>query len=118
MDDPRKPKKPVDYDQLYPGRFLKAGELLGKKVTLTIADVDLEMLMGEDGVEKAKAVISFKETPKKHIAPKTNGLCLKAMFGKKIPEWIGKRITSLKTRGMVSRVCVSSGLQILLRICR
>lgn len=92
-EETRKTKKPVDYDQLYSGRFLKAGELLGKKVTLTISDVDLEMLMGEDGVEKAKAVISFKETEKKHIAPKTNGICLKAMFGKKLSEWVGKRVT-------------------------
>ena len=42
-------KKPSVFDQLYPGRFIKAGELLGKKVTLTIADVNLEELVGDDG---------------------------------------------------------------------
>lgn len=86
-------KKPVDFDQLYPGRFIKAGELVGKKVTLTIADVELEGLVGDDGKEKAKAVISFKESEKKLVACKTNGVCIREMFGKKLADWIGKRIT-------------------------
>jgi hypothetical protein len=90
---PKQYAKPVDFDQLYPGRFIKAGELLGKKVTLTIAEVELEGLVGDDGKEKAKAVISFKETEKKLVACKTNGICLKEMFGKKLSEWLGKRVT-------------------------
>jgi hypothetical protein len=89
----RKRPKPVDYDQLYPGRFIKAGELLGKKVTLTITDVDMEDLMGEDGKPKAKATVAFKETEKQLVMCKTNGLCLKGMFGKKLSDWIGKRVT-------------------------
>lgn len=92
-DETRIRPKPVDYDQLYPGRFIKAGELMGKKVTLTISDVDLEDLMGDDGKEKAKAIVSFKETPKKMVTCKTNGICLKEMFGKKLADWIGKRVT-------------------------
>ena len=85
--------KPVDFDQLYPGRFIKAGELLGKKVTLTISAVDLEGLKGEDGTTKAKAIISFKESDKKMVACKTNGICCREMFGKSVQEWVGKRIT-------------------------
>lgn len=92
-DETRARPKPVDYDQLYPGRFIKAGELLGKKVTLTIADVDLEDLVGDDGQAKAKAILSFRETPKKLVTCKTNGFCLKEMFGKQIAAWIGKRVT-------------------------
>jgi hypothetical protein len=84
--------KPVDWDQLYPGRFLKAGEFLGRKVTLTIADVILDELEGEKGKE-VKGCISFKETEKQIPVNKTNGICIKAMFGRKIPDWIGKRIT-------------------------
>jgi hypothetical protein len=37
-------------------------------------------------------VISFKETPKKLVTCKTNGICLKAMFGRSLADWIGKRI--------------------------
>jgi hypothetical protein len=85
--------KPVNFDQLYPGRFIKAGELLGKKVTLTIRDVDLEDLMGEDGKNKAKAIVGFRETEKSLVCCKTNGICLKEMFGPSLSEWVGKRVT-------------------------
>lgn len=85
-------KKPVDWDELYPGRFLKAGEFRGKKVTLTIASVDLDELESDDG-KKVKGVITFKETPKQIPLNKTNGICIKAMFGRKLPDWEGKRVT-------------------------
>jgi hypothetical protein len=91
--EPKMLPKPTNYDQLYPGRFLKAGELLGKKVTLTIADVDLEELVGDTGKPQVKCIISFKETPKKLVACKTNGLCVREMFGKVLADWIGKRVT-------------------------
>jgi hypothetical protein len=92
-DTRRKRPKPVDYDQLYPGRFIRAGELLDKKVTLTITDVDMEDLMGEDNKPKAKATVAFKETEKQLVMCKTNGMSIKAMFGKKLSDWIGKRVT-------------------------
>ena len=93
MNDTPKLAKPTVYDQLYPGRFIKAGELLGKKVTLTITDVDVEELEGDAGKKQVKAIVSFKETPKKLVACKTNGLCIRDMFGKQLAEWLGKRIT-------------------------
>lgn len=92
-DTQAKLPKPTVFDQLYPGRFLKAGELLGKKVTLTIADVDVEELEGDGGTKKVKAIISFRETKKQLVACKTNGLCLREMFGKELANWVGKRIT-------------------------
>lgn len=85
-------KKPVDYDELYPGRFLKAGELLGRKVTVTISSVDLDMLESDSG-KKVKGVVSFKETQKQLALNRTNGICLREMFGRQIPQWEGKRIT-------------------------
>jgi len=86
-------RKPSVYDELYPGRFLKAGELNGKKVTLTLKDVDLERLVGDDGKPAVKCIISFAETEKKLVACKTNGLCIKAMFGVELSNWKGKRVT-------------------------
>lgn len=85
-------KKPVDWDELYPGRFLKAGELLGRKVTVTISSVDLDTLEGDNG-KKVKGVISFRETQKQLALNRTNGICLREMFGRQIPAWEGKRIT-------------------------
>jgi hypothetical protein len=83
----------VDFDQLYPGRFIKAGELLGKQVTLTIADIEHEDLIGDDNKPTTKVTLSFKETPKKHVCCKTNAICIREMFGRKLPEWKGKKVT-------------------------
>jgi hypothetical protein len=84
--------KPVDWDELFPGRFLKAGDFKGKKVTLTMASVKIEELIGDKGPQ-IKGVIAFKETEKQWALNKTNGICLKEMFGRKVPEWEGKRVT-------------------------
>lgn len=85
------PKKPVDWDELYPGRFLKAGELHGKKVTLTIRDVDVEELIGDKGA-KMKGIVSFEKTPKQIALNRTNGTCLREMFGRTLANWVGKRV--------------------------
>jgi hypothetical protein len=85
-------QKPVEWDELYPGRFIKTGDLKGKNVTLTIASVDLDELEGETG-KKIKGVIGFERTEKQLALNKTNGICLKEMFGKKVQEWVGKRVT-------------------------
>jgi hypothetical protein len=91
--EPKPLPKPSNFDQCYPGRFLKAGELMGKKVTLTIADVDLEELVGDTGKPQVKCIVSFRETQKKLVACKTNGISVREMFGKAVADWIGKRIT-------------------------
>jgi hypothetical protein len=82
-----------NFDELYPGRFLKAGLFKGAKPTLTIKGVVLEELVGEDGKPKQKAILSFVERPMEHVMPKTNAICLKAMFGKDLNEWKGKKVT-------------------------
>jgi hypothetical protein len=84
--------KPVDWDQLYPGRFLKAGDLLDKKPVLEISDVKIEELIGDKG-KQIKGVISFRGKDKQWALNKTNGICLKAMFGRRPQEWVGKRVS-------------------------
>lgn len=87
---PRFPK-PVDFDQLYPGRFLKSGELLGKKVTVVIDDVSIDELEGDRG-KRVQGILYLRGKAKQIVLNKTNGLCLKGMFGRKLGDWIGKRI--------------------------
>lgn len=84
--------KPVDWDELYPGRFIKAADLKGKNVTLKIASVSIEELIGDKG-PKIKGIIAFEKTDKHLALNRTNGICLKAMFGKKVQEWVGHRVT-------------------------
>lgn len=83
---------PVDWDELYPGRFIKAGDFKGKVVTLTIASVKIEELVGDKGPQ-IKGVVTFQQTEKHWALNKTNGICLKALFGRHVQDWVGKRVS-------------------------
>jgi len=80
------------FDELYPGRFLKAGLFNGQPATFTIKDIAREELEGEKGPEP-KIVMSFAETPHPLVLAKVNAVAIKAMFGPQVTEWIGKRVT-------------------------
>jgi hypothetical protein len=86
----------MDFDKLFPGRFLKAADLNGKDVTLTISAVVVDELIGDKGTE-VKGLISFAGKKKQLVLNKTNGLCFKQMFGRETDAWVGKRITIYPT---------------------
>ncbi|HYQ47108.1 MAG TPA: hypothetical protein VER11_34295 [Polyangiaceae bacterium] len=92
-NDEKQVKRPSSWDEMFPGRFLKAGLFKGKAVTLEISDVTLEELPSDKGPDQTRGVLSFKQTPLQLAINKTNGLCLRKMFGTKPVEWIGKRVT-------------------------
>jgi hypothetical protein len=81
-----------DYDELFPGRFLKSGQFKGKAVTLTIADVRIEK-MPDKNKERTKGILMFRETELELVLNKTNGECLKGMFGRRTDDWKGKRVS-------------------------
>lgn len=78
----------MDYETLFPGRFIKAVDLKGKDVTLTIASIAAEEIDG-----KTKAVITFEGTKKQLVLNRTNAEAVKLMFGRETNDWLGKRIT-------------------------
>ena len=84
--------QPKNFDQLYPGRFLKAGILDGKRVTLTIESVQHEKLEGEKGLE-LKVIMAFVGKEMQLVLCKTNAMCIKAMFGPLLSNWKGKKVT-------------------------
>lgn len=108
MSEHARQKKPVDYDELFPGRFLKAGLFNGKAVTLTIADVDAEPLPQDNGKDRTRGVLTFRETDKQLVLNSTNGQCIRAMFGRKVPDWIGKRVTFVPERDRFGREVVDA----------
>ena len=67
--------KPVNYDELFPGRFLKAGLFKGKHATFTITDVQLDRLPTDDNKKRVRGVIAFKETDMQLCLNSTNGQC-------------------------------------------
>lgn len=75
--------------------YLGAEDLRGQKVTLKIASVPRreEMLDFETGEKTDKPVVRFERTTKALILNRTNGECIKAMFGPELTAWVGRRVT-------------------------
>lgn len=88
----------MNYDMLYPSRFLKAGEFDGKTVTLTIQNVSLEELEKDDGTTRTTPIVSFAETKRQLVLIKTNAQCIVAMLGNETDDWVGKRVTFFPER--------------------
>lgn len=98
----------VDWDQLYPGQFFKAGELReGERRILTISVVELRELEGNKGVE-TKGVLSFEGERQQMTLNKTNGICLREMFGRVPYKWVGRRfaIYASPTGGFDGEPCI------------
>jgi hypothetical protein len=100
MSEPQK-RKPVNYEDLFPGRFMNGAHLadrtsanfLGDTPTFTIADYDTEDMPQDKGGDKTCGIITFREIKLQLKLNSTNGQCFKAMFGKKLSVWPGKRVT-------------------------
>jgi hypothetical protein len=90
--NPKLEQPVVDFDDLYPGRFLKCGLLHGQQVTYTITHVTRDELEGEKG-KKIHGILRFKEIAEELTLNRTNGICLREMFGRNVADWIGKRVT-------------------------
>ena len=83
----------MDFELLYPSKYLKAADLGDREVTKTIGAVKLEDLEGADGTKKQKVIVTFKDAKKQWVMPRTCGEALRLMFGKETNAWTGKRVT-------------------------
>jgi len=83
--------EPSNWDELFPGRFLKASHLMGKTV-----EVFIERIYATTIDDKSAAIARI--SPVKGIAQqdwglnKTNGLLLKALFGVEMRDWRERRV--------------------------
>ncbi len=79
----------MNADDFYKGRFLRAADLGGQPLTLTIAGVEKEELNGE-----LKPVVSFEEDGQKLPLNKTNLEALVDLTNtKRMNDWAGRKIT-------------------------
>jgi len=93
-----KRQTPNDWDQLFPGRFLKSGEMQGRKLTFSIAAVYREELPARGGGTEWINVVTFEprspdKPPKELKLNRTNAICFRELFGRKPQEWVGHRVT-------------------------
>lgn len=82
----------MNYDDLFPGRFLRSSKFKGKDATLIIKAIRTEKLPGLNG-DVLKGIVAFEKTDLELVLNRTNGECFKAMFGRETDGWIGKRVT-------------------------
>lgn len=75
-------------DSAFPSQYLKAADLQGKKVTVTMSHVDMEDIGGD-----LKPILYFIGKDKGLVLNKTNSNTIAMMHGYETDEWSGKSIT-------------------------
>lgn len=79
-------------DKLYPSKFLKAADLNGKQVTVTISKLVMEE-MGFGSEKESKPCLYFEKATKSLVLNRTNAMTISKLYGLESDLWTGKRIT-------------------------
>lgn len=82
----------MDIRSAYPHKYLKAADLVGQDVPVTIREVVLEQV-DEDNPHEERPVCYFHEGSKGLVLNKTNGEMIAQMHGYETDLWRGKPIT-------------------------
>ncbi len=82
----------MNINDAFPGNYLKAPDLKGKDVPLTIAGVAMAKV-GDDNVP----VVSFAGTERMLVLNKTNSNTIADTLGPDTDQWIGQKITLYAT---------------------
>lgn len=85
-----------------PSTSLKAGDLEGNEVTLTIKGYDAKEFDEKDQktgrtYKAIKPIFSFEESEKTFVCNKTNRNAIAYAYGKEMDDWVGKQITLYPT---------------------
>lgn len=86
---------PLEINTVYAGDYLRAADLQGREVTLTISDAGTDTF--DDG--KTQVILSFEKTAKRLGLNKTNAntIANDLGYGTDALRWIGKKITVFPT---------------------
>lgn len=82
----------ININDVFPSKYLKASDLNGKTVTLTIKDVGVETI-GDD----QKLVVYFKGKDKGLVMNKTNSNNIAMVFGPDTDGWLDRDIAVFPT---------------------
>jgi hypothetical protein len=78
----------MNINSAFPSTYLKAADLQGKSVTLTMDHVTMEDIGGDQ-----KPVLYFQGTERGIVLNKTNTSIISEMYGYETDDWVGKKIT-------------------------
>ena len=83
----------ANIDDFYQSKFLRASDLKGKEITVTIDRVEAEEFE-QDGVKRPKPVVHFRNSGLKPlVCNKTNSTRIATALGDKdIDAWAGKQV--------------------------
>jgi hypothetical protein len=82
----------------FASNYLKAEDLRGRDVTLTISGAEILEFKDDDGFQKKKVVLSFFRTDKRFVCNATNRTVIAEMLGDETDEWTGQKITLYPTK--------------------
>jgi hypothetical protein len=82
----------MDFNAMFPARFLKSGDLEDGPMQVTIASVKPEEINGE-----RKVVANFSDSKKQMVINRTNARLIAKMYGNDTRNWLGKTITLVVT---------------------
>ena len=80
-------------NDIYSGASLGHADLKGQPHKLTITGVSTKKFSEDDGYEREKIVLSFKETQKTLILNKINATTIAAKYDGDFDRWVGGEIT-------------------------
>lgn len=82
---------------LFPSKYVKAADLEGRNVTLTITKLVVEE-MGHGSEKEQKPVLYFEKATKGLVLNRTNAMIIASLYGDETNDWRGKRITIYPTK--------------------
>lgn len=88
----------TDYRSMFDNNWIKAWDLQGRDVTVTIEKVEAGVLENRQEQKKERMPILWFRGAKKPLAlNKTNAKAVAALYGKTVEAWVGKPITIYPT---------------------
>jgi len=81
----------MNMNEVYPSKYIKAADLQGREITVTIDRVEMEVL-GEGANQQNKPVIYFQGKDRGLVCNKTNSNSIVAAYGFESNDWRGKQI--------------------------
>lgn len=83
----------TDYRGLYDRDYIGHWDLEGRDVTVTISKVTPGELVAQGNRKSKKPIVHFVGKDKGFVVNKTNGRTIASLYGPKIEDWVGKKIT-------------------------
>ena len=77
----------MNINNAFPSTYVKAADLNGKRVTVTMDRVEMQDVGGDP-----KPVLYFQKTPKGLVLNKTNASIIAEMYGPDTDLWVGQQI--------------------------